>query len=408
MATIDHQLLMALMDTVPDRIYFKDRAGRFLSVNKAMREFLQISDDSKIVGRTDFDIFLIEHAQDAFDDEQRIMTTGQPIVGKKERENLPDGRVTWVSTTKVPMRDESGQITGICGISRDMTEEHHQSEKLNQYTRALAEKQAQMEEDLILARQVQQALLPQTFPCFPREIRPEASALHFVYRYLPEALVGGDFFTVTAVSEMKAAVLVCDVMGHGVPAALVTAVQRVLVEELQEQADDPSAFLGELNSRLHHFFQPLTSSMFVTALYLVIDAVSGEVRYANAGHPLPLLVSRSDGNVRSLGLEAPRPPFALGVMKDSLYPVQKDTVHPGDLIFLYTDGLCDLGEGRELTPDAPEFLSLLRNSIHEEGEAFLDSVLAQARKFSGTRTFNDDVCLVGIEVKPLQTSALEV
>jgi phosphoserine phosphatase RsbU/P len=265
MANIDHHFLMALMDAVPDRIYFKDRECRFLSVNKAMRDFLHIKEDSQIIGLTDFDLYLPEHAHEAFEDDKRVVATGEPVVNKEEREGLPDGRITWVSTTKVPMRDENGNIFGVCGISRDMTEDHARAEELKAYTHALAEKQRQMEEELLLARQVQQALLPQTFPSFPRESEPEDSALHFSYRYLPESIVGGDFFTVTAVSPTKAAVLVCDVMGHGVPAALVTAVQRVLVDELQAYADDPAAFLGELNQQLHRFFSPLASSMFVTA-----------------------------------------------------------------------------------------------------------------------------------------------
>jgi sigma-B regulation protein RsbU (phosphoserine phosphatase) len=401
MANIDHQLLMALMDTVPDRIYFKDRECRFLSVNKAMREFLHLDENTRIEGLTDYDFYLADHAQDAFADEQRILATGEAVIGKEERESLPDGRITWVSTTKVPMRDEHGKIIGVCGISRDVTEAHLKAEQLNVYTRELAEKQGQMEEELLLARQVQQALLPQIFPSFPRGSSPEASALHFSYRYLPESLVGGDFFTVTAVSDTKAAVLVCDVMGHGVPAALVTAVQRVLVEELQAQADDPGAFLGELNSRLHHFFEPLTSSMFVTALYLVLDTVTGSVRFANAGHPPPLLVSRTEAKVRPLGTEPQRPPFALGVVRDSTYPAQEDFVRAGDLLFVYTDGLCDLGAGHELMPDTPQFLALIESSIHQEGDAFLNEVLAQARKVSGQQIFNDDVCLLAIEIKRL-------
>jgi sigma-B regulation protein RsbU (phosphoserine phosphatase) len=400
MAEIDHHLLMALIDTVPDRIYFKDREGRFLSVNKAMRDFLHVIDDAGITGRTDFDFFLPEHARDAQADEQHVLATGESVVGKQELEILPDGRITWVSTTKVPMRDADGNIIGTCGISRDVTEAHQKAEQLNAYARALSEKQAQMEEELHLARQVQQALLPQVYPCFPRGTEHEASALHFAYRYLPEGLVGGDFFTVTAVSETKAGVLVCDVMGHGVPAALVTAVQRVLVEELQPQADDPCAFLGELNRRLHHFLAPLSSSMFVTALYVVIETDTGIVRFASAGHPPPLHISHLDAGVRKLGIDPLRPPFALGVVEDSVYPTETALVTAGDLLFLYTDGLCDLGEGKELKPDDPEFLDLVKNSCTRHGDDFLDEVLVQARKFSGMEAFTDDVCLVAIEVRP--------
>ncbi|MCE0498015.1 MAG: SpoIIE family protein phosphatase [Methylacidiphilales bacterium] len=401
MAMIDHELLMALMDTIPDRIYFKDRDGRFLSVNKAMRDFLNVADEGAFKGKTDFDFFLPEHAKEAYADEQRVLATGEPMVGKVERENLPDGRIDWVSTTKVPMRDASGKIIGTCGISRDVTEEHRKSEQLKEYTQALADKQAQTEAELAMATQVQQALLPQTYPSFPRGAAPETSALRFAHRYLPEAMVGGDFFMVSQVADSQAGVLICDVMCHGAPAALITAVQRVLVEELQYLAGTPGAFLGELNRRLHHFLEPLQSSMFVTALYLVIDTITGRVQFANASHPHPLHINRAKNQVRVMGTDSLRHPFALGVANDSSYTTEEDLVQPGDLLFLYTDGLCDLGDGKELEPDDPRFLTLIRNCARHKGEDFLDGVLGQARQLSEQERFLDDVCLVAIEVERL-------
>jgi two-component system sensor histidine kinase/response regulator len=117
----ERYLLHALMDYLPDNIYFKDAASRFLRINKALADSFGLSDPAQALGKTDFDFFAEEHARPAYADEQEIIRTGQPMVGKEERETWLDGRVSWVSTTKMPFRDKDGQIIGTFGVARDIT-----------------------------------------------------------------------------------------------------------------------------------------------------------------------------------------------------------------------------------------------------------------------------------------------
>jgi rsbT co-antagonist protein RsbR len=115
-------LLNSLLNTIPDHIYFKDDKSRFIKVSKSLADWFKAGSVDGLMGKTDFDFFTDEHARPAFEDEQKIIKTGKPIEGKVEKETHPDGRITWVSTTKVPRYDEKGKVIGILGISRDITE----------------------------------------------------------------------------------------------------------------------------------------------------------------------------------------------------------------------------------------------------------------------------------------------
>jgi diguanylate cyclase (GGDEF)-like protein/PAS domain S-box-containing protein len=142
-------LLETFLANTPDHMYIKDVDGRFTQLSASLARWMGFEDPKAAIGLTDADIFAPAHAEPARAAELEIMRTGQPVVGVEEREVWPDGRVTWVSTTKVPLRTRDQRMIGIFGLSRDITE------------RKLAEEQAEVQAEQLerLAAQLEQLTL---------------------------------------------------------------------------------------------------------------------------------------------------------------------------------------------------------------------------------------------------------
>jgi diguanylate cyclase (GGDEF)-like protein/PAS domain S-box-containing protein len=128
----ERDLLDAFLEHVPDNVFFKDRRSRFVRISRAMADYIGLADPAEAVGKADSDIFSSEYASKALVDEQEIIRTGQAKIGIEERETWPDGRETWVLTTKVPLRDKRGQIVGTMGITHNITD-RKQAEARVQY-----------------------------------------------------------------------------------------------------------------------------------------------------------------------------------------------------------------------------------------------------------------------------------
>lgn len=297
-----------------------------------------------------------------------------------------------------------GQVDGqlLARAMRYAIERKRMSEQLHHYAAELREKNAQLESDFNMAREIQQIFLPDQYPTFPHSVAPEDSLLQFSHRYISAQAVGGDFFDIFAITDSTAGIFICDVMGHGMRAALITAIMRGLIEELMPVAADAGRFLTEINRSLRAILRRTREPFLATAFYAVADAVAGELRFSNAGHPSPFLLQRDLNLIRPLKDCDSRHGPALGLFEKTDYPTGRCPLRSNDLVFLYTDGIYEVTNAGGEEFGQERLLQAVRKRIHLPAEQLFDELLAEVQAFSGSREFEDDVCLVSAESRPAQ------
>ena len=193
-----------------------------------------------------------------------------------------------------------------------------------QRTIASEQKLLAVERELEIARTIQQSILPEKVPA--------TKGLEIAVRYVPMTQVAGDFYDFIELPDGRVGVLVADVSGHGVPAALIASMLKMAFVSHAPAAENPAEMLAKLNGALCGHF----SSHFVTAVYAVIDPAAGSMTYSGAAHP-PLLVRRGDGRVEELSENG----LMLGAFGFAQYANATTTLGVGDQVLMFTDGLAE-------------------------------------------------------------------
>ena len=389
-ANMERTMFAALMDNLPDCIYFKDMNSRIIVASQANAHWFGLDSPKALVGKTDFDLFTDEHAHQAMEDERQILETGLPLVNLEEKETWSDGHVTYVSTSKMPLRDERGRIIGTFGLSRDITERKNAEEQLARFAEELRRKNELLEEELAMARELQLAMLPHSFRAFHYEGR---EAVRFSHFFQPSSTVSGDFFDVYEIGDGRVGVFIGDVMGHGVRASLVAATARALVEEMTARGVSPEVLLADLNSALRRILRHNSSPLFVSACYAVADLRTGELIHANAGHPRPIHV-RNDGVAALEGQTGP----VLGLFDEASYERSVCHFAPCETVLFFTDGLFEVESAEDDIYDYARLLQAVESRRGMPMKALCKGVIEEVQQFSANREFSDDVCLIGMEI----------
>lgn len=391
-----HFLLKNLMDNMTDRIYFKDLQSCFILVNKATATWHGYDSPSDAVGKSDFDSYEDEAAQIRFDAEQRIAISGEPLEGFVENEIGKDGQKVWVSTTKMPLRDSAGKVVGTFGVSRDITAQKEVELQAAYYADQIKRIKEAMEEEVRMAAELQKTFFPRSYPVFPEGCDPDASAVRFHHHYRASGMVSGDFCSIHRLSETQSGILLCDVMGHGVRAALGTALIYAMAEELMHQENDPGGFLARMNDLLLPILRQEDTFLYATACYAVFDTAKGRIRMANAGHPSPLHFHTSEKKVDWLTTDASMRGPALAIAEGIDYPTVETQLLPGDAVVMYTDGLYEIeGPGGEEFGEERLLAAAQRNLGLSLTDLF-PALVNESIHFSEEGAFADDVCLVGL------------
>ena len=387
-------LLRQLIDHVPVQVYFKDLESRFALTNQKMADWMGLENAAQMIGKHDRDFFEEPHWCEAAEDEQRIMESGLPVTEKLELETWRDGEEnTWVLTSKFPWRDRLGNLKGTFGVSSDVTEIVKTRQEAVAMAKELQQRNEAYEEELQLAREIQQALASGGFPSIAAK---DGSSLSMGSRYIPISGLAGDFFEIIPIAPGQAGMLICDVMGHGVRAALVVAMLRGLLEKQRAQASDPLKFLRGLNDGLSSILERAGITLFATAFYAVVDLEKGILRFSCAGHPGPVVIG-PDG-VRQIAASRSTKGPALGLIRGVAYPVNEIPLSSIDRLVMFTDGVLE-AENREGEPFFEKrLMELVSGNADEPLEKMLDTILKTVLEFSEDAQFDDDVCLLAVEL----------
>lgn len=352
-----------ILDAIGDGVYITDVERNILFWNQAAERITGWA-PSEVVGRNCFDNILVHVDKDGhklcggeYCPLHRCMVTGlasdQPLLVYAQHRS---GMRVPVEVSVAPIRDDKGKVIGGIESFRDLTAGV---------------------EDLVRAKLIQSAAMTSEFPVDP--------LVAFDVRYTPSEIVGGDYYRIERIGEGRYGILIADVMGHGVAAALYTMQLRSLWEDWRGQLDAPSRFLAQVNRGLYTL--AVGAGYFATAVYGIYDAATGRFRYVRAGHPAPLLL-HADGKAVTQGESQP----ALGMMETCEYPEQELDLGPGDRLLLYTDGAIEIADANGVELGEEGLLRLIHDQPAQSVTTLEDRILA----YSASIHLPDDLTLLCI------------
>lgn len=396
-------LLQTIVRILPCRVFVRDKEQRFLLINEEYRRGIGAASAEEVIGKKITEVCPGDRAKVLEEKDLEIIRTGNPIHNEINYNESLMGDDRWVLTNKVPLHDSEGNVEGVVGMTLDITEQKQAEEEARRTGKLLKEQNEQLETELMVARQLQETMMSMGFDHLPRFIRKtENWHMSASYLYVPSNHLAGDFFYLIPISGNKVGLLVCDVMGHGVKAALVTMLIRGLLLEIPTALSSPSRVLRHLNDKIVPLADDSLFPRFVTAVYTVFDLEKGEIQVCNAGHPEPLWYVRDEHGNHFEGCPVRHMGPALGLFANEKYRSTRHRLDQMTELLFFTDGLIE-----QKKPDGQDWGSERLVEIVEKVKDLplhkqLAKVTRTLHKDCKTDHLDDDVCLVAVRLKPAQ------
>jgi len=397
-------LLETIIQILPCRIFVRDAEGRFMLINEEYRKIFGLESREYAVGKKLTELRSNDKARRVEEEDRKIIEEGLPVQNRLEFDQSLLGEKCWVLSSKVPLRSREGKVDGIVGMTLDITEQKEAEQRAQTANEKLTKINKQFETELLVARQLQERLMSMGFDSQPLYTRSgDTWDLEASYLYSPSHHLAGDFFYLVPIAEDKMGILVCDVMGHGVKAALVTMLIRGLILEAPDFLTDPSKVLSHLNQALASLAEDSAFPRFVTAVYASIDLTKGEAKLASAGHPAPLF---STGEIDDRHFE----PFkigtvgaALGLIPEEVFQSETISLCEKTELLFFTDGIIEQASSKGEDFGAEKLGQAIISHESDQLPDQLDWLSGALAKFADTDSFDDDICIIAVRLTPKQS-----
>lgn len=243
-----------------------------------------------------------------------------------------------------------------------------------------------IQSDLAVAGEIQKAILPCRFPPFP-----EIKSLDIYASMTPAKEIGGDFYDFFRLDDDRIGLVIADVSGKGVHAALFMAVSNTLLRSISMTKDNSQDCIDELNRLL---CRVNVNSMFVTVFYGILNHRTGELDYTNGGHNPAYILRGKNGELERLGRF---PNLVVGGFEDFSYKSESAQLNPGDSLFLYTDGITEAFDAKEQPFGDERLEDSLVELYHDDAKTIIEGVYADLGDFIGDTTQSDDITMVVVK-----------